>query len=154
MRANSACQRKKENSNVYAAAGFQYYQLINRIPYYFSDKGTEMAFTHQSVERMEIIRLEESVDMYSVFDLKKYCLELLKGGTKKFIFCMEKLDYMDSSGVGFLFLFITECRKNNAEAVIAGISDQMKKLFELTKMNDKLPFAESVKDAVIKFSGV
>ncbi len=113
-----------------------------------------MAFTHQSVEKMEIIRLEESVDMYSVFDLKKYCLDLLKNGTKKFIFCMEKLDYMDSSGVGFLFLFITECKKNNAEAVIAGISDQMKKLFELTKMNDKLPFAETVKDAVIKFSGV
>jgi anti-sigma B factor antagonist len=49
---------------------------------------------------------------------------------------LEKVRYVNSSGLGVLITLLTKVRNKQGELVVVNPSEQVKKLFQITKLND------------------
>lgn len=76
--------------------------------------------------------------------LKQRVLDLLDQGERKFVLDFSGCGYIDSSGCGVLVSISKEVRKRGGELVIAGLNDDLRILFELTKMDAMFSLADSV----------
>jgi anti-sigma B factor antagonist len=110
-----------------------------------------MSYTHKTIVGVDVIELEESIDLYSVPELKKFCKDLLKKGSKNLVLGMEKLTYMDSSGLGMLINLGFECGEQGIGLKLAALSPDIDKLFTLTKIHEKFTICGTVNEAIRSF---
>ncbi|WP_256757115.1 STAS domain-containing protein [Cohnella sp. WQ 127256] len=67
-------------------------------------------------------------------DLRERLFPYLGAGYNRFWFDMTAMDYIDSSGIGFLLAIHKRADKLGGEVVITGLQGDMYKLFELTQL--------------------
>lgn len=68
-------------------------------------------------------------------ELKLRVLEELERGERKFLVDFEHTGYIDSSGLGVLVSLSKRIRELNGELRLANLNDDLKTLFELTKLD-------------------
>lgn len=65
-------------------------------------------------------------------------MELLKthleGGTKKVLFNLSEMKFINSTGLGMLLTAVTKTRNAGGELAICSLPEQMKKLLQMTKL--------------------
>ncbi len=66
----------------------------------------------------------------------------------KLILDISKVDHLSSAALGVLITLQENCRKTKGKLVICGATDGIAKLFELTKLNKLLKFADNEDDAM------
>lgn len=70
-------------------------------------------------------------------------MELLKSnldtGTKKVLFNLSEMKFINSTGLGMLMTALTKTRNAGGELALCGIPDQMKKLLQMTKLESLFP---------------
>lgn len=112
-----------------------------------------MAYKHFFETGVDIIELEDEIDLYSVPDLKKFCRELLiEFDTKKILFTMENLRFIDSSGLAMLVNLSHECNRLGIQLKLASLSAEVEKTFMLTKLHSSFQIFPT-KDAAIQAFG-
>lgn len=62
--------------------------------------------------------------------------EIIANDSKSVIVDLEKLEYMNSSGLNVILTIFTRIRNANGELVICNVNDKLKKLLVITKLND------------------
>ena len=81
-------------------------------------------------------------------------MELLKSnldtGTKKVLFNLSEMKFINSTGLGMLMTALTKTRNAGGELALCGIPDQMKKLLQMTKLESLFP-VHSDESAAISF---
>lgn len=75
----------------------------------------------------------------------------IKKGVSNFIFEVEKLKYLNSTGLSILISTLTKARKNEGELCLVNIQEQLGSLLKITKLDSVFPFCTSLEDAVLKF---
>ncbi|MGP8251637.1 MAG: STAS domain-containing protein [Terracidiphilus sp.] len=55
---------------------------------------------------------------------------------------LSQVPYMDSAGMGVIVNSYVHCRNHGAEFYAAGVSDRVKALFELTRVDKLIPMRE------------
>jgi len=91
-----------------------------------------------------VLRLEGPLTLRTIFDFQTIARQ---EGSSPLIIDLTAVPYMDSAGLGsILGLFASAQRKNTGFAV-AGISDRIRTLFEVTHVEDVLPSFPTVADA-------
>jgi anti-sigma B factor antagonist len=73
--------------------------------------------------------------------------KLVKDGTNRFIVNLAAMDYMNSSGLNTLVNILTKSRTKGGEVVIANVSEKVKQLFLITKLNTLFSIANSIEEA-------
>ncbi len=81
-----------------------------------------------------IISVRGEMDVYNSFEFKKLMDEHTASGTKKFILILGALNYIDSSGLGALINQQMKLQKSGGELYLVSLSDQIRSVLELTKM--------------------
>ena len=94
-----------------------------------------MAFSHRIIGGVNIVSIENSMDLYSVPELKKFCKILTRSENSKILFNLKKVHFIDSSGLGFLTNLFFECQQKGISIKFADLSDEVKRLFALTKLD-------------------
>ena len=67
--------------------------------------------------------------------LKEQVLEQLERGDRKFIVDFSKTDYIDSSGLGVLVTLSKKIREQGGQLSLVSLSEDLRTLFELTKLD-------------------
>ena len=67
-------------------------------------------------------------------ELKQKVLDELERGEKKFLIDFSQTGYIDSSGLGVLVSLSKKIREQGGELRLANLNDDLKTLFELTKL--------------------
>ncbi|KOP26743.1 sulfate transporter [Hapalosiphon sp. MRB220] len=67
--------------------------------------------------------------------LRREVSNLLDSGTEILLIDLKEVNFIDSSGLGSLVSAMQMVRSANAKLFVCSISDQVKMLFELTKMD-------------------
>ena len=88
------------------------------------------------LDNQEIIRAVEE-------KIKENCLE--------FIVDLGKMDYMNSNGLTFLISILTRSRNAGGDVAIANLSDSIKKILIITRLQSAFSIHESVDDALAFF---
>jgi len=97
-----------------------------------------------------IIDIEGEMDLYNAFKLKELVGKMLEKGISMFIVNMEKVDYIDSSGIGALIYVSSALKKKSARFMITTVHGSVKKVIELTKLTGYFPMRETLKEGIME----
>lgn len=84
-------------------------------------------------------------------DLKQGVLEALEQGDRKFIIDFSNTGYIDSSGLGVLVSLLRKIREAGGDLRIAGLNEDLRTLFELTKLDTLFTITDSPAAALASF---
>src|SRR5512145_2406893 len=84
-------------------------------------------------------------------ELKQKVLDALEEGSRKFVIDFSKTGYIDSSGLGVLVSLSKKIREQGGELRLANLNDDLKTLFELTKLDTLFQIADSRERALDSF---
>ena len=97
-----------------------------------------------------IVDIEGEMDLYNAFKLKELIGKMLEKNISLYIINMEKVEYIDSSGIGALIYVSSALKKKNASLIITNVHGSVKKVIELTKLTGYFPLEETLKDGILK----
>ncbi len=84
-------------------------------------------------------------------ELKQQVLEQWEGGDRKFVIDFSNTGYIDSSGLGVLVSLSKKIREQGGELRLSSLNDDLRTLFELTKLDTLFRIAESKDEALEGF---
>jgi anti-sigma B factor antagonist len=79
-----------------------------------------------------IFKLDGSLDIYTSLDLKIALEKHIDGNTANVIIDMEKLTYIDSSGIGILIKSLNFVQGHNSKLYIANLKPVIEKVFKVS----------------------
>ena len=91
------------------------------------------------------------LDANTAKDLKRIISDQLSGGHLKLILDFAGLTFIDSSGLGTLVAGLRGASTKGGDICIAGMSDQVRTLFELTRLNKVFTCFDTVQSALEAF---
>ena len=84
-------------------------------------------------------------------ELKQLVQEAVDHGEKKFLVDFSKTGYIDSSGLGALVSISKKVREQGGELRLSGLNEDLRSLFELTKLDTLFSISDSSKQALAAF---
>ena len=84
-------------------------------------------------------------------ELKQKVLDELEGGERRFLIDFEDTGYIDSSGLGVLVSLSKKIREQGGELRLANLNEDLRTLFELTKLDTLFQIADSRDEALSSF---
>ncbi len=82
-----------------------------------------------------LVLLSGELDAYHSIEFKEKMIEVIKGNGKKILIDMTDLNYIDSAGLGALVSLLKRASENSKELRLFGLKGNVKKVFELTRLN-------------------
>ncbi len=83
---------------------------------------------------VKIVDIEGEIDVYTSMELKKELIGFIEGGNKKIIINLDKVNYMDSSGLGILVAVLKRLKQEDGYMKLCNMNVGIKKIFEITKL--------------------
>lgn len=88
------------------------------------------------VEKNEVyVELEGKIYVEDAAVMREKLIELTEQGKSRFMFDMQKLNYIDSSGLGVLVAIHKRAIERGGGIVVRGLQGAVKELFQLTRLN-------------------
>jgi anti-sigma B factor antagonist len=84
--------------------------------------------------------------------LRSIVADFLEQGIVRLVINMQKLNYLNSSGIGAVIAAHASIKKNGGEVKIAGIGGNIQNLLAVTKLIDVFDVFETVDEAISEFS--
>jgi anti-sigma B factor antagonist len=84
-------------------------------------------------------------------ELKTLVQEGLDRGETRFLIDCTETGYIDSSGLGALVTLAKKVRESGGDLRIAGLNEDLRSLFELTKLDTLFPIAPTAAEALASF---
>lgn len=98
-----------------------------------------------------IIRITGQLIVGNRQELKSLVQEGLDRGERKFLIDCGETGYIDSSGLGALVSLAKKVREQEGELRIAGLNEDLRSLFELTKLDTLFPISPTAAEALADF---
>jgi anti-sigma B factor antagonist len=90
-----------------------------------------------------VVEVEGQLIVGNRQELKQRVLEELERGERKFLIDFAQTGYIDSSGLGVLVSLSKKIRELNGELRLANLNDDLRTLFELTKLDTLFRITET-----------
>ena len=106
---------------------------------------------HTPVDGVHLIALDGEMDLYNASDLKEKVGSVLGSGVRRLILDLDKLEYIDSSGISALLYTFTQSRTRSIQLLFINVKGSVRKVIELTSLIGFFPIAENLDDALAQF---
>ncbi len=110
-----------------------------------------MSFTMQREGDILVVDVEGQLIVGNRQELKQKVLDELEKGERKFLIDFSQTGYIDSSGLGVLVSLSKKIREQGGELRLANLNEDLKTLFELTKLDTLFQIADSRARALESF---
>ena len=111
-----------------------------------------MAFTQSRQENgVVVVRSDGQLIVGNRHELKELVQGALAAGDRRFVLDFSHTGYIDSSGLGALVTVARQVRELGGEMRRAGLNDDLRSLFELTKLDTLFAIADSPAQALAGF---
>ncbi len=98
-----------------------------------------------------VIEVEGQLIVGNRQELKQKVLDALEAGSKKFLIDFTRTGYIDSSGLGVLVSLSKKIRDEGGDLRLAGLNEDLRTLFELTKLDTLFAITDSAAEALAAF---
>ena len=99
------------------------------------------------VEQIAVFQVNGEINISTSPDLKKH---FEKQPSKKVVVNLEKVSYIDSSGLATLVEMLKKTRSQGGALGLAGMSEKVKSLFEITKLDKLFSIFPTQEEAISK----
>lgn len=110
-----------------------------------------MGFSVVKENGVTVVDVEGQLIVGNRQELKAKVLEELEGGERKFAIDFSQTGYIDSSGLGVLVSLSKKIREQGGELRLSSLNEDLRTLFELTKLDTLFRIADSRGDALEGF---
>jgi len=111
-----------------------------------------MGFTGaQDAGGVYVVQVEGQLIVGNRQELKELVREALEAGERKFVIDFTETGYIDSSGLGALVSISKKVREAGGDLRLAGLNDDLRTLFELTKLDTLFAIADTRDQALAAF---
>ena len=98
-----------------------------------------------------VVEVEGQLIVGNRQELKQQVLDRLDGGDRKFAIDFANTGYIDSSGLGVLVSLSKKIREQGGELRLSSLNEDLRTLFELTKLDTLFRIADSKDKALEGF---
>jgi anti-sigma B factor antagonist len=102
-----------------------------------------MSFTMTKHGNVVVVDVDGQLIVGNRQELKQKVLDELDKGERKFLIDFARTGYIDSSGLGVLVSLSKKIREQAGELRLADLNDDLKTLFELTKLDTLFQIADN-----------
>jgi anti-sigma B factor antagonist len=110
-----------------------------------------MSFQVSKNGDVTLVEVEGQLIVGNRQELKQQVLEQLEGGDLKFIIDFANTGYIDSSGLGVLVSLSKKIREQGGELRLSSLNEDLRTLFELTKLDTLFQIADDKRQALEGF---
>ncbi len=94
-----------------------------------------------------IVGLQGEIDVYTAPRLRQAIVDLVDGGERRIVIDMERVDFLDSTGLGVLVEGLKRAKTNDGDLSIVATHDKILKIFDITGLNKAFRIYGSVEQA-------
>ena len=105
----------------------------------------EIKISITDLNKYKIIGIDGDVNLYSVSQLKKDIIKLIEDGHISIVIDMNKVRYMDSSGIALLANIQKKIKTSNGFFGIVGMNMEIKNILRLAALERYFSIYEDVK---------
>lgn len=105
----------------------------------------------QSADDITTVTVEGQLIVANRQDLKQVVQDALDGGARKLLLDFTPTAYIDSSGLGALVSINKKVREVGGSLRLAGLNEDLRSLFELTKLDSLFAISETAAEALAGF---
>ena len=98
-----------------------------------------------------IVRVEGQLVVGNRNELKEHLQRLLEKGERRFLIDFAQTGYIDSSGLGALVALARKVREEGGDLRLSGLNEDLRSLFELTKLDTLFAISETPDQALATF---
>ena len=110
-----------------------------------------MSFQMSKVNDVTVIEVEGQLIVGNRHELKKGVLDKVEKGDRIFVIDFANTAYIDSSGLGVLVSLSKKIREQGGELRLSSLNEDLRTLFELTKLDTLFHIAEDKERALEGF---
>lgn len=111
-----------------------------------------MEISQREADRVVILDIQGEIDLYNAPEIKDTMQKLIEAQKYSIIINLEKVSYIDSSGIGALISGLSNLKKYQGSLKIINVYASVKKVFELTKLTSFFEIYDSEEEAISKFN--
>jgi anti-sigma B factor antagonist len=98
-----------------------------------------------------MVKVEGQLIVGNRQELKSAVQQALDQGERRFLIDFSRTGYIDSSGLGALVSISKKVREQGGELKLSGLNEDLRSLFELTKLDTLFTIAETPEQALSSF---
>ena len=110
-----------------------------------------MEISQREKDGITILDIQGEIDLYNAPEIKDIIQKLIEAQKYNVIINLEKVSYIDSSGIAALISSLSNLKKYQGGLKIINVYASVKKVFELTKLTSFFEIYESEGEALAKF---
>jgi len=107
-----------------------------------------MSFVVSKEGGVTVVDVEGQLIVGNRQELKQKVLDELESGERTFVIDFASTGYIDSSGLGVLVSLSKKIREQSGELRLAGLNEDLRTLFELTKLDTLFKIADTREEAL------
>ena len=111
-----------------------------------------MEISQREADKVVILDIQGEIDLYNAPEIKDTMQKLIEAQKYSIIINLEKVSYIDSSGIGALISGLSNLKKYQGSLKIINVYASVKKVFELTKLTSFFEIYDSEEEAISKFN--
>ncbi len=98
-----------------------------------------------------ILDVNGEIDLYNAPEIKDTINKLIEEKKYNVVINLDKVSYIDSSGIGALISSLSNLKKYQGGLKICNVSGSVRKVFELTKLTSFFEIYDSEQEAINAF---
>ena len=102
-----------------------------------------MSFKISKQEDVTLVEVDGELTVGNRERFKQVVLQRLEAGERKFVMDFAESSYIDSTGLGSLVSLSRKVREAGGRLLLAGLNEDLRTLFELTKLDSVFEIADS-----------
>jgi anti-sigma B factor antagonist len=100
---------------------------------------------------VSVVHCGGSLDADSIAAFKKIAYELVDKGATRLVVDCSNLTFVDSMGLGVLISLLRRVRQGNGDVKMASLSDDVKTIFEITRLHRLFEVCADTSTAIKRF---
>ncbi len=110
-----------------------------------------MEINRREVGEIVVFDITGEIDLYNAPEIKEKIKEEMNKNKVNIIINLDKVTYIDSSGIGVLISSLSNLKKVGGALKLINVYASVRKVFELTKLTSFFDIYDSEADAITSF---
>ena len=108
----------------------------------------DLKLDHHSKDGIEIVDVEGEIDVYTAPRLRELLIELVNTGFYQLVVNMEKVEFLDSTGLGVLVGGLQRVRAHDGSLDLVCTQERILKIFRITGLTKVFGIHDTVDEAI------
>jgi anti-sigma B factor antagonist len=112
------------------------------------EESVDLKLDHYSKDGIEIVDVEGEIDVYTAPRLRELLIELVNVGNYQIVVNMEKVEFLDSTGLGVLVGGLKRVRAHDGSLDLVCTQERILKIFRITGLTKVFGIHDTVDEAI------